>query len=80
MVARNLLAALRSSLLVGVLVGLVTARRDWFWSVVGSVVVALDIIPRVVWKGIAGLSLPCAEGYATAAKGCRLKCSTRSIR
>jgi hypothetical protein len=44
-VARSLLAALRSCVLVAlfVLVGCIADRRDWAWPVVASVVVAVDI-------------------------------------
>ena len=43
MVARSLLAAFRSSWLVGVLVGVLTVRRDWVWPVSWDVVVAVDM-------------------------------------
>jgi hypothetical protein len=42
-VVRSLLAAERSSWLVGVLVGWAVVRRELFWPVVDSVVVAVDI-------------------------------------
>ena len=41
MVVRSVLAAERSSWVVGVLVGWVVDLGDWFWLVMGSVVVAV---------------------------------------
>jgi hypothetical protein len=43
MVVRSLLAAERSSWVVGLVVGWFDDRGDWIWLVVGSVVVAVDI-------------------------------------
>ncbi len=53
-VVRSLLAADRSSWVVGLLVGWVVVRRELVWPVVGSVVVAVDIgfviSLKVGWK------------------------------
>ena len=42
-VVRSLLAALGDVWMTGLLVGCVVDRVGWFWLVVGSVVVAVDI-------------------------------------
>ena len=42
-VARSLLAALGEVCVAGLLAGWVVDRGGWFWLVVGSVVVAVDI-------------------------------------
>jgi hypothetical protein len=57
-VARSLLAALRSSWVVGVLVGWVVVRRELFWPVSGDVVVAVDIWSPKVWVGVAKHARP----------------------
>lgn len=63
-VVRSLCAALRSRLVVGVLMGGVVVRRELVWPVVGSVVVAVDI-------GMNGFLVEWMEGPA-AKTACRL--------
>lgn len=59
-VARSLLAAVRSSWLVGLLVGEVVVRREPVWPVVGSVVVAVDMKWFLFWCiGRAGNGCEC---------------------
>jgi hypothetical protein len=65
-VVRSLLAALGEVCVAGLVVGWVVDRLVVCWPVSWEVVVAVDIIPRIGWKDVAGLSIPCWEGYAAA--------------
>ena len=53
MVVRSLLAALGVVWVMGVLLGWVVDRGDWFWLFVGSVVVAVDMWPLKEVGGMA---------------------------